>query len=91
MQIEPNKKVKILVTHSECDQMAEGDTIFLNGPMLESDKSSSICVTALLGIYPWVFASRFGIKSNDLEWDNGYRIWCPEKLVEFTITTIEAS
>ena len=23
-----------------------------------------------------------------LEWNNGYRVWCPEKLVEFTITTI---
>lgn len=88
MQLEPNKSVKIVVTHSECDLMAEGDTVFLKGPMLESDKSSSICVTALLSIYPWVFTSRFGITSRDLGWDNGYHIWCPEKLVEFTITTI---
>jgi uncharacterized repeat protein (TIGR04076 family) len=88
MHLEPDKKVKILVTYSECEKMVEGDTVFLKGPMLETDESSPLCVTALLAIYPWVFASRFGIKSKDLGWDNGYHVWCPEKLVEFSITTI---
>jgi len=91
MKVEPSKEVRIVVTHSDCEQISEGDTYFLKGPMLDCDRSSPVCVTAMISIYPWVFAARFGIKSEDLEWDNGYRVWCPEKLVEFTITTIEAS
>jgi uncharacterized repeat protein (TIGR04076 family) len=86
MQLEPDKNVKIVVTYSECAQMREGYTFFLKGPMLEFDRSSSICVTALLAIYPWIFTARFGIKSKDLEWNEGYHVWCPEKMVEFTIT-----
>jgi len=91
MKLEPSKEVRIVVTHSDCKKISEGGTFFLKGPILDCADSSGVCVTALLAIYPWIFASRFGIRSEDLEWDNGYRVWCPEKLVEFAITTIEPS
>ncbi len=90
MKLEPDKKVKILVTHSECALMKKGDTIYLKGPLIDYEKSAPICITALLGIYPWVLTSRFGIESRNLEWDNGYRVWCPEKLVEFNIMACES-
>ena len=86
MRAEPEKEVKISVIHSDCDLMITGDTVFLKGPLIDYERSSPICVTALLGIYPWVMASRFGIESKNLDWDNGYRIWCPEKSVEFSIS-----
>ena len=88
MKLEPDREVKIVVTHSECDLVKEGDTAFLKGAIMDTQRSSPMCITALVAIYPWVFASRFGITSETLEWDNGYRVWCPEKLVEYTISTI---
>jgi uncharacterized repeat protein (TIGR04076 family) len=91
MRLEPDKEVRILVAHSECDLMKEGDSIFLKGPLIDNEKSAPICITALLAIYPWVMTSRFGIESKNLDWDNGYRVWCPEKLVEFAITRPELS
>lgn len=91
MRLEPDKEVRILVTHSECDLMKKGDSIFLKGPLIDNEKSAPICITALLAIYPWVMTSRFGIESKNLDWDNEYRVWCPEKLVEFTITRPELS
>lgn len=52
MGLEPDKEVRILVTHSECDLMKKGDSIFLKGPLIDNEKYATICITALLGIYP---------------------------------------
>jgi uncharacterized repeat protein (TIGR04076 family) len=71
--------------------MNKGDYLYLNGPMIDKDKSDSICLTALIAIYPWVMTSRFGVESKNLEFDQGcYKVWCPEKLVEFSIRTIKS-
>jgi len=86
MKLEPDKKVKIVVMNSTCDHMKSGDTIYLNGPLIDTEKSAPMCLTALVGIYPWVMTCRFGIMSQTLEWNNGYRLWCPEKAVEFSIS-----
>ncbi|WP_084489778.1 TIGR04076 family protein [Desulfotignum balticum] len=86
MQIEPDKRVKINIVHSECDIMKVGDSIYLQGSVLDVKKSCPFCVTALLSIYPWVMSARFGIESKQLGWKNGYRLYCPDKLVEFEIT-----
>ncbi|GBC62904.1 TIGR04076 family protein [Desulfonema ishimotonii] len=90
MKLEPDQRVKIRVVSSECDLMKAGSEIFLKGSLIDYEKSAPICVTALTGIYPWVLTSRFGIKSDHLEWTpEGYRVWCPEKLVEFAILPCE--
>ena len=52
MRLEPDKEVRILVTHSECDLMKKGDSIFLKGPLIDNEKYATICITALLSIYP---------------------------------------
>jgi uncharacterized repeat protein (TIGR04076 family) len=86
MHLEPDKEVKVEVTHCECTLMKKGDCIYLKGPMIDKERSDSICVTALMGIYPWIMTSRFGIESKNLEFDSGgYKVWCPERLVEFSI------
>ena len=86
MHLEPDKEVKVEVTHCECHFMKKGDCIYLKGPMIDQERSNSICVTALMGIYPWILTSRFGIESKNLEFDSGcYKVWCPERLVEFSI------
>jgi len=90
MNLEPDKQVKIEVTESQCELMKQGDLIYLSGPMIDQKRSAGICITALLSIYPWVMTARYGIKSSHLEWNDGYTVWCPEKLVAFRITTIDS-
>jgi uncharacterized repeat protein (TIGR04076 family) len=85
MKSEPDKPVTMIVTHSKCALLKKGDTTCMNGPMIDYQNSSATCVTALLGIYPWVMASRFGIESKNMEWNRGYHVWCPEKLVKFKV------
>mgnify|MGYP001078564853 CR=1 FL=1 len=87
MKLEPNKSVKIVVTQSKCNLLKEGGATYLKGPLIDYKNSASPCVTGLLGIYPWVMASRFGIESENMEWNHGYRVWCSEKLMKFKVVT----
>lgn len=86
MKIDPGQKVKLVVTHSGCPLMKPGATIYLNGSLINYRESAPICVTALTGIYPWIMTTRFGIESEAMGYDDGYRVSCPEKLVEFSVS-----
>ena len=90
MRMEPDQRVRIEVVASECPLMKEGDIVYLQGPLIDYDRSAPVCVSALVGIYPWVMTARFGIESEKLgHRPDGYRLCCPDRLVEFSITTCE--
>jgi uncharacterized repeat protein (TIGR04076 family) len=85
MQLEPTRRVQIKVVRSECPLMKEGESVYLNGAVLDNERSGQVCVTALTGIYPWIMAARFGVESKNLGYDGGYRVSCQDKLVDFLI------
>jgi len=87
MKIDPNNKVKIVVTHSGCPLMKKGATVYLNGAVIDYRESAPVCVTALAGIYPWIMTARFGIESSAMGFSGDYRVSCPDKLVEFAISS----
>ncbi|TWJ32636.1 TIGR04076 family protein [Geobacter argillaceus] len=92
MRMEPDQRVRIEVVSSECPLMKEGATVYLNGPLIDYERSAPVCVSALVGIYPWVMTARFGIESEKLgHTPAGYRLCCPDKLVEFSITACTES
>ena len=86
---EPKHTVIINVTESKCPKINVGDKYYINGSQFLSSKSDDPCLTALISINPWIIASRFGIQSNDLGWDRGYNVYCPDNLVKFNITYME--
>ncbi|MGB9080869.1 MAG: hypothetical protein WCD00_06180, partial [Desulfuromonadaceae bacterium] len=73
MKLEPDKRVRIEVVRSECTLMKVGGSVYLDGPMIDYARSAPVCVTALLGIYPFVMTSRFGIESEKMGHRDGYR------------------
>jgi uncharacterized repeat protein (TIGR04076 family) len=87
LKIDPENKVKIVVTQSGCPLMKKGATVYLNGPVIDYRESAPVCVTALVGIYPWIMTARFGIESAAMGFDGEYRVSCPDKLVEFAISS----
>lgn len=87
MKLEPDRRVRILVVSSECPLMKAGESVYLDGALIDYANSAPVCVTALLGIYPWIMTARFGIESEKLGHHNGYRLWCPDKLVEFAVSS----
>ena len=87
MRLEPNKRVRIEVVKSDCPLMKTGGSVYLDGPMIDYAGSAPVCVTALLGIYPFIMTARFGIESEQLGHSDGYRVVCPDRLGEFLIST----
>lgn len=85
IKLEPDKTVQVTVARSDCRLLPKGSSIRLIGPRLDEKDSGPVCVTALAGIYPWIMASRFGIESEKLSWNDGYKVVCPEGKVEFQI------
>jgi uncharacterized repeat protein (TIGR04076 family) len=88
IKLEPDKTVKVTVARSDCKLLPEGSSIQLIGPRLDGKDLGPVCVTALAGIYPWIMASRFGIESEKLAWNDGYKVCCPEGKVEFHIVSL---
>lgn len=87
MKLEPNRRVRIKVVKSACSLMKTGESVYLNGALLDYARSAPVCVTALLGIYPWIMTARFGIESEKLGHNDGYLVSCPDRLVEFAVST----
>jgi uncharacterized repeat protein (TIGR04076 family) len=85
MRLEPDRRVTIEVTRSECPLMKTGDVVYLKGPLIDYERSAPLCLSALVGIYPWVMTARFGIESAHLGHDDGYRVTCPDGLVQFRV------
>lgn len=88
MKLEPDKRVEIRVVASGCPLMKAGGSVYLDGPMIDYAASAPVCVTALLGIYPFIMTARFGIESEKMGHDNGYHVCCPDKLVEFVVSSV---
>lgn len=64
-------KVKLVVVDSKCDFYKPGDEIHFDGPLLDVKRGGNFCMTALQGVYPFVFAGRQGAL-----WD--HVIQCPD-------------
>jgi uncharacterized repeat protein (TIGR04076 family) len=86
---EPQHPVRIRVTASSCPLMKTGDEVFISGPLIDYPRSAPMCLSALVGIYPWVMTARLGVASQTLGYQDGYRLVCPDKLVEFVVTAEE--
>lgn len=83
--------IEIKVTASECSAMPEGDTLILEGPAINYEKSGPVCLTALNAIYPWIMVSRFDVKTDVLDYDTDnqcYHAVCPCGIVSFDIKKI---
>lgn len=83
--------VEIKVTTSQCPAMPEGDVLILEGPSINYQKSGPVCITALNAIYPWVMLTRFGVKTELLDFDEQqdcYHAVCPCGIVSYDIRKI---
>lgn len=51
-------KIKIVVRKSDCEFYKKGDEIYIEGALLNKEKSGNICLTAVNAIYPFIYAAR---------------------------------
>ena len=80
------KKIKILIKSSKCSLYKAGDEIYIDGPLLNKDKSANICLTAINSFFPFIYAARKNVMAEDMGFEE-LTFQCPDcpETVEFTI------
>lgn len=83
-------KVKVVVKKSNCDLYKEGDEIYINGAVIDKEKSAQICLTAVNAFYPFIYAVRKKVTSEMMGFDE-LIFRCPDcaEGVEFKIISYE--
>lgn len=81
-------KIKVTVVSSKCDHYKKGDIIYLDGPLVDKEKTGNteICLTALNSIYNFIYAVRKGVTGEEMGFvDQTFQ--CPDipEAVEFKI------
>ena len=72
------QKVRIEVLSSQCKFYQPGDRITIDGPLIDFDRTDKVCVTALLAIYPFIFALRKGVTPEAMGFDGRVTVQCPD-------------
>ncbi|MFW2487016.1 TIGR04076 family protein [Clostridium chromiireducens] len=83
-------KVKIVVKSSKCHLYEAGDEIYLDGAVLNKEKSANVCLTAISAFYPFIYAARKRVTAEQMGFDE-LTFQCPDcpETVEFTIVQYE--
>lgn len=71
------KKIKLVVKSSKCDYYREGDEIYLEGALIQKEKSANLCLTALSAIFPFVYAARKGVTKEQMGFEE-LTFQCPD-------------
>lgn len=73
-----NTIVEAVAVESKCSDVNVGDVMLFEGPLLSFDKSTAACCTALVAIYPFVLALRFGADPSNWGFSDKIVAQCPE-------------
>lgn len=83
-------KVKLVVKSSKCDFYKKGDEVLFDGPLIDTQHSANLCLTALSSFYPFIYAARKRVTAIQMGFDE-LTFQCPDcaDKVEFTIVQYE--
>lgn len=79
-------KIKLVVKSSKCDLYKVGDEIYIEGALLNKEKSANVCLTAINAFYPFIYAARKRVTAAQMGFEE-LTFQCPDcqEKVEFTI------
>lgn len=84
------KKVKVVVKTSQCDCYKPGDVIYVDGPLVNTEKTKvPVCLSALNAIYPFIYGVRKGLSKEQIGFEEFQCPDCPET-VTFEIQAVES-
>ncbi|WKY45203.1 TIGR04076 family protein [Eubacteriaceae bacterium ES2] len=60
------QKIKLTVKSSGCPFYTAGDKVIFDGPLLDKEKSGNFCMMALNALFPFIYAARKGVVTEQL-------------------------
>ena len=72
------EKVILEVVSSECAFYKSGDRIYINGALVDLEKTSNLCLTAVSAMFPFVYAFRKGVTPEQMGFGEKITLQCPD-------------
>ena len=72
------EKVIIEVIKSDCKYYRPGDRIYIDGALIDRDKSANVCMMAMQSFFPFVYALRKGVTAQQMGFDRKITVQCPD-------------
>ncbi|WP_027363607.1 TIGR04076 family protein [Desulfotruncus alcoholivorax] len=72
------EKIIVEVISSACGHYQSGDRIFINGALIDKERSGNICLMALQAIFPYIFAFRKGVTPQQMGFQEKIQVQCPD-------------
>lgn len=72
------ERVIIEVVSSECRYYKPGDRIYIDGALVDMQKTSNICMMALSSFFPFVYAFRKGVTAEQMGFGEKVTVQCPD-------------
>lgn len=72
------EKIVIEAISSDCGMFKPGDRIYIDGALVDKEKSSKICLMALQSFFPYIYALRKGVTGKEMSFDEKILVQCPD-------------
>lgn len=73
------EKIVIEVIESKCSHYKVGDKIYIKDALIDMEKTSNVCVMALQSFFPFIYAARKGVTSEQMGFCENLIVQCPDK------------
>lgn len=72
------EKIIVEAISSECGRYQPGDRIYIDGALVDKERSANICLMALQSFFPYIYALRKGVAPKDMSFPDKVLVQCPD-------------
>jgi len=72
------EKIIVEAISSTCGRYQPGDRIYIDGALVDKERSGKICLMALQSFFPYIYALRKGITAEEMSFKERILVQCPD-------------
>lgn len=72
------EKVVVEVIESKCGHYKVGDKIYIEDALIDMEKTSKVCLMAIQSFFPFIYATRKGVTSEQMGFGEKLIVQCPD-------------
>lgn len=72
------ESVVIEVIESKCSHYKKGDKIYIKDALIDMENTTNVCTMALQSFFPFIYAVRKGVTSEQIGFTEGIKVQCPD-------------
>lgn len=72
------EKIIVQAVSSTCGRYKPGDRIYIDGALVDKERSGNICLMALQSFFPYIYALRKGVSAQQMSFPEKILVQCPD-------------